>query len=77
MLLVVSVLAIWPVVTDAPWEDSAPVPVIDRTREIRCEGAFRLRASAAEGVGNATAARQVQFLLGEMDKAQQEIARYC
>ena len=33
-----SVFAIWPVVTDAPWEDTVPAPVVAPPREpSRCE----------------------------------------
>ena len=37
--------AVWVSVADAPWEEQAPVVVdeVDRTGEIRCEGALRLR----------------------------------
>ena len=41
-----SVFAIWPVVTDAPWEDEIviPTPVVqDQGEVLLCEAAIRLR----------------------------------
>ena len=46
--IVAAVFAIWPVVTDAPWEESAPAVVDDGTDDVRCEGALSLRASVIE-----------------------------
>ena len=85
-----SVFAIWPVVADAPWEDSAPVEE-DRTNQIRCEGALSYRNSIIEagpyssggesllprrdtGVGNPDGVRNYESALGQ---AAREIARYC
>ena len=43
--IVAAVFAIWPVVADAPWEDDPPAIVqpVDRTGEIRCQGALDMR----------------------------------
>ncbi len=45
--IVASVFAMWSVVADAPWEEGVvAVPTLmplDRTRELRCEGAYGLR----------------------------------
>ena len=37
--------AIWPVVADAPWEDTTEPVVEDRTDEIRCQAALDLSAA--------------------------------
>lgn len=73
-----SVFAIWPVVADAPWEDDVSVPVaVDNTEEILCEGALRLRESAAEGLGNVTFRAAWRALEDQLERAQREIDRYC
>ena len=43
--IIAAVFAIWPAVTDAPWEDDAPAAADDGNDAIRCEGALSLRAS--------------------------------
>ena len=79
--IVAAVFAIWPVVTDAPWEDEVPTPVVvsDDTDAIRCEGALSLRGIAVEALGS----RSDVFFTGyqnieaELAKAEREISRYC
>ena len=69
-----AVFAIWPVVTDAPWEDEIVVPtpvVVDRTDDIRCQAAVDLREramfeSSSQDVG-----------LARLRLAQDEIDAYC
>ena len=93
LLLAVSILAIWPVVADAPWEDSAPAPVVDRTDEIRCEGALGLRQAATTAIGSLQPAEpfsgsgiasfggidrvQLKALQDQLAQAEREISRYC
>ena len=68
------VFAIWPVVADAPWvDDVAVVQPIDRTAEIRCEGALRYRDEAVA----AFAVQRMSFFVARMEDAQAEIDRYC
>ena len=69
------VLAVWPAVADAPWEDDTPAisQPADRTGELRCEGALRMREAAVEsrsGVGIGTYNAQ-------MSEARREINLYC
>ena len=75
--LVVAVLAIWPVVADAPWEDTTAPVVVDRTDEIRCEAALRLR----EAVIVASSGQRGYLTLSDearhqMAEAQREISRH-
>ena len=76
--IVAAVFAIWPVVADAPWEDDAPAPV-DRTAEIRCEGALRFRDTAlqayAEFTGFRTSDREALAVV--VGDAKREIDLYC
>ena len=74
--IVAAVFAIWPVVTDAPWEDEVPTPVVvsDDTDAIRCEGALGFRNSTVQtgkvGLGGDTYDEQLA-------NAEREIERYC
>ena len=70
-----SVFAIWPAVADAPWEDEAPgaTEPVDRTRELRCEGALRLREQTMAQAGEWSDTR----LRGYLADAEREIDRYC
>ena len=71
--VVASVFAIWPVVADAPWEKNAVVqPVIDRTAEIRCEGALSYRDSLI-----AASAGEIWRYESQLDEADREISRFC
>lgn len=74
-----AVFAIWPVVADAPWEDS--VPVADSGDAVRCQGALDYRAAIVAnpptrpfGGRNITDQDAFQRLL---DQAQREIIAYC
>ncbi len=84
-----SVVATWASVADAPWEDSVPVvQPVDRTQEIRCEGALNYRNAIIEAgparrdlggifyerTGNPAG---VEDYDGELAKADREIDRYC
>ena len=70
-----SVFAIWASVADAPWEDEVPVATepVDRTRELRCEGALRLREQTMAQAGEWSDTR----LRGYLADAEREIDRYC
>ena len=73
--VVAAVFAVWRVVTDAPWEDTAPIIVqpVDRTAEIRCEGALRYRDEAVA----AFATQRMSFFTDRIEDAEAEIDRYC
>ena len=73
-----SVFAVWPVVTDAPWEDDVSVPVVDRTQEIRCEAALDLRETIVRqgryNRGNQSGLLDYEDVLRD---AEREIDRFC
>ena len=81
-----SVFAIWPIVADAPWEDSSAPVVADRGDEVRCQGALDYRATIVAnpptrqrgllggGVATDTDQATLQRLL---DQAEREIDLYC
>ena len=73
--IVAAVFAILPVVGDAPWEDDAPVAAqpVDRTQEIRCEGALSFRDTALIAVSELN----TRTMKDQLDKAQREVDRYC
>ena len=86
-----SVFAIWPVVADAPWENDTPV-VVDRTAELRCQGALDYRNSIIEA-GRYSSGGESQFFPNldrgpgnpggvrnyeeALGQAEREISRYC
>ena len=89
--IVAVVFAVWPVVADAPWEDElVGVQPVDRTAEIRCEGALSYRDGIVEA-GQYSSGRS--FLPNEesvpgnpdgvpnygeaLAEAEAEIDRYC
>lgn len=76
-----AVLAIWPVVADAPWEDEAPTPVVvDQGEVLLCEAAIRLRDQMRVEDGKSRSSpdrmlqREINALLSE---ANADIDRYC
>ena len=76
-----SVVATWASVADAPWEDE-PV-IIDRTAEIRCQGALDYR-NTLTATGPRTSSGPVFYPPGyvslyetQLEDADREIDRYC
>ena len=75
-----SVFAIWPVVADAPWEDSTEPVIEDRTDKIRCQGAYEVLQSAIEALGQLGSLlpqRTYEIITQQLDIAEREISRYC
>lgn len=77
LAIVASVFAIWPVIANAPWEDDPGVAVEDRTEEIRCAGALRLRESATEALGNSINIVQLRAVQDQLEEAKREIGTFC
>lgn len=91
--LAVSVVALWPVVADAPWENDVSAPIESSTNELRCEGGLALRTEALAGLGQVkvnplifsrdadrqpeTPASVIEELERRLVQADGEIARYC
>ena len=83
--IVAVVFAVWPVVTDAPWENDA----VDRTAEIRCDGALSFRETIIEAGPFSQGSFTERFSTGpgnpggvenydaQLAKAEREISRYC
>lgn len=76
--IVASIFAIWPVVADAPWEDSpsASVPAGKDNRDLRCESALELRNSLLTEAPGRDRSRFSQFDRDLRD-AKSGVVRFC
>ena len=77
--IVAAVFAIWPVVSDAPWEDTD-------TTAIRCEGALDFRELIVDAgeyragllpIGVAQNPDGIEDYDAQLAKAEREISQYC
>ena len=74
LLFVTSVFAIWPVVADAPWEDTT---VIVESEEVdRCEAALRFRDTATLALQGTTRGALITAW-DQIKDAEREVSRFC
>lgn len=79
--VIAAVFAIWPVVADAPWEDSSPPAITQPTGSkdaIRCQGALSFRDTViAAGRFGGNNPGGLRDYAAQLSKAEREIATYC
>ncbi len=76
-----AVFAIWPVVTDAPWEQAQETTASNSSHEpvneLRCEAALELRRTTVNKVNESLESAGRLVIAGAYELAEQEIARFC
>ena len=77
LLFVTSVFAIWPVIADAPWEDSAVVRTTPEPERVdRCEAALRFRDAATLALQGTTRGALIAAR-DQIGAARREVSRFC
>ena len=98
VIAILATIAVWSSVSDAPWEQEASDPIVvedrtdeveDKTDEIRCEGALRLREVLQPSNGSIPGIPTIPGIppipgfnegidvQAELRRAESEIDRYC
>ena len=92
VIAILATIAVWSSVSDAPWEQEASDPIVvedrtgeveDKTNEIRCEGALRLREVLQPSNGGIPSIPPIPGfnegidVQAELRRAESEIDRYC